>query len=685
MENRFGFKDLLTTVLLLAVLTSVWLGMKQYDRMHDTLRSIDEGLKEQTRAQARGERAMGELLGLLEDGIVVTGGSGASDEGFIPTAELPDPFRAVREAQGQPDYATGDWVIDAFSANVAKITPMISRDYYASVVQSYVLESLAGRDEETLEWAPVLARTWSTRDNMEAWQAYVDQRMAEPLTQIEVQQEAGFASLETEEEQAAYVQRRLAEGRRLVDISREDACPHAVEYTFRLRRGLAFSDGEPLTAHDVVFTYNLIMNPDFQAPVWREQLGMKMKSVQAPDDYTVVFRFRQPYFDSFDDAAGLPVLPEHFYSQFTIEEINTSTGLLMGSGPYKVGVGPEAWAPGELLSLVRNDRYWEPDGQGAFDRVIFREINNDVARLAAFRNGEIDLFSHAIPEQYLQYLSDEELVQRSQSIEAFRVNDGYGWIAWNQLKNGQPTRFADQRVRQAMTLLIDRQRIIDEHLSGYGMVPSGPFNKISSQYNQSIEPWPYDPELAAELLAQAGYIDRDGDGIIESESGEPFIFTYTFPSSTTYWQNIGLMVKDGMAQAGIVVELNPLEWSVFGEKVRSADFDAISMAWTAGIESDIHHAFHSSNIGNNNNNFPAYANPELDALIDQARVTLDVDARMALWQRCHEILHEDQPYTFLYVRKYIVLADGRYKNLQENTFGVNSRLTWFTPTADQKY
>ncbi len=691
MENRFGFKDLVLTVLLLAILASIWLAMKQFDRQHETLRSVSESIKQQNAAQARLERTIAELAEQLEAGVVLPnpsngGGPPPDASGFVDPDELPDPFAELRQIKQEPDYAPGDWVVDAFPVNVAKVTPFISRDFYGAVVQSFVVESLAVRDSDTLAWTPVLAKTWKTQDNIAAWDRYVQGRLAASLTEEEVIAEAGYAAAETDEQKQAYLQRRLAEGRLVDDIVDEPDCPPATVVTFKLRRGVTFSDGQPLSARDVVFTYNLVMHPQIDAAIYRNEYGLKFKSVQAPDDYTVVFSFKKPFFDAFFEAATFRVIPEHFYGPLTeaqVEKINAMPGLIMGSGPYKMIYGPKDWAPGKEIILERNGRYWGE--ASAIDRLIFREVTNDVARLAAFRNGDIDLFYRAVPEQYIEYLKDEELVKRSQSIEAFRPNDGYGWIAWNQKKNGEPTPFADKRVRRAMTMLIERQRIIDKALYGYGLIPSGPFNRLSPQYNPKVKPLPYDPQQARELLAEAGYIDRDNDGVVESPDGVPLIFKHTYPSSGTFWTNVSLSMKDSLAEGGVVLQPDPLEWSVFSEKVRSTDFDAISMAWGALIETDIHHAFHSSNIGNGANNFPSYVNPELDRLIDQARVTLDEDERMQVWHKVHAILNEDQPYTFLYLRKFLTFTDGRYRNVRQVLIGVNDRTNWYTPVLNQKY
>jgi len=686
MENRFSFKDLAVLVLLIAVLASIWLAMRQSDRELVLIREMSEELKQQSAVQARLERT---LASLQETGIAISQAEGPQStfdaEGFINPATLPDPFHDVRVAQAQDDYATGDRVVDSFPVNVAKITPYVSRDFYGAVVQGYVLESLAARDATTLEWSPMLASTWKQEENTEAWQAYVDERLSVPLTEAEIKAESGYEIAENESSEAAqqYLVNRLEEGRRVVDIAAEEDCPPAVTITFRMRRGVTFSDGELVTARDVEYTIDLIMNPDFDSAIYRNEYGKKFKWVKALDDYTVEFAMRQPFYDSFQEAALVSILPEHFYSQFEIEQINSMPGLLMGSGPYRVRGGPKTWAPGTEIVLERNDRYW--GALPAFDALVFREITNEVARLQSFENGDVDIFYRALPEQYEAFKNDPVMSEKSHAIETFRPIDGYGWVAWNQLKNGQTTPFSDVRVRRAMTMLIDRQRIVDETLLGYGMIPSGPFNELSQQFNEDVKPLPYDPEAAAALLAEAGYMDRDGDGIVESAEGEPLIFKHTYPSGTQFWERASLMIKDSMAEAGVVLEPDPLEWSVFSEKVRSSDFDAISMAWGASVETDIHHAFHSSNIGGGANNFAAYKNPELDALIDQARVTLDEEERMKVWHEVHRVLNEDQPYTFLYIRKFLTFTDGRFSNVKENLLGVNSRLEWYTPEANQRY
>jgi peptide/nickel transport system substrate-binding protein len=146
-----------------------------------------------------------------------------------------------------------------------------------------------------------------------------------------------------------------------------------------------------------------------------------------------------------------------------------------------------------------------------------------------------------------------------------------------------------------------------------------------------------------------------------------------------------LFIKDTLLEHGIIMQQDPQEWSIFIERVDGRAFDACALAWGGGaIEGDIRQMFHSSQIANGANNFTNYRNPELDRLIDEARRTIDEPQRMKLWQACHRILYEDQPYTFLLRRKSLRFIDKRFKNTQMVRVGMNDRTEWYVPTLQQK-
>lgn len=687
MENRFGFKDLIFTVLLIAILVSVWLSMNMFNRQYDRIVTLERKVDQQDKLEARMERTLNAIQSELNQGLVVQSTTQPADnppEGEPKQLTVPEeknPFARVREARNYANYAEGDWLVDAFGANVARITPLVSSDVYGTAIQRHVLESLADRDPDTLEWQPLLAESWTIEDNTEAWQAYVDKRQAEPLTEDEIRQEAGFPKDAGEDEQQAYIDQRMKQGRRIDDIADEPDAPHAVLVRFQLRKDVLFSDGEPMTAEDVQYTWDLTMNPDINAPRARNYLKDYLSNVEATGEYEVTFTFKQPYFEFFGIAASFDAMPKHFYSQFTAEQFNSMPGLLLGTGPYALN-DPQSWTPGKPLVLYRNERYWGV--KPAFDRLLYKEITNDVARLTDFRNGDIDRFS-AQPQQYVELIDDENILAKADPYNYERPNSGYFYVAWAQERNGQPTIFADKRVRQAMTMLIDRQRIVDNIVKGYGKIVTGPFNPLSDQYDHDIEPWPYDPQRAKALLKEAGFADRNSDGVIEDPNGNAFRFELIYPSAGERWARIALLIKDTLAQAGIIVDARGLEWSVFGEKLRSGDLDAIALGWSGGIETDVHQMFHSSNAGGGADNFVYYRNPKLDRLIEQARRTLDDDQRMKIWQQVHHTLHEDQPYTFLYTADSLIFIDKRIQNVGRTRLGLNSIYEWYVPAELQKY
>jgi len=163
--------------------------------------------------------------------------------------------------------------------------------------------------------------------------------------------------------------------------------------------------------------------------------------------------------------------------------------LLLGSGPYRLA-DPRGWTPDlGLVELERNPRYWGPV-QPSFDRLLWKVIENDAARLTTFRNGEIDLYG-ARPREYRSLLEDRSLATRTVHLEYMSPTAGYSYIGWNQLRDGKPTRFADKRVRQAMTWLTDRGRIIEEVMLGYAEPAISPFNPRSKQHDPALQPRPW--------------------------------------------------------------------------------------------------------------------------------------------------------------------------------------------------
>lgn len=647
MESRFGVKDFILFLLLAVLIGIVVLAMVQYDRQWEAIRTIRQDLKEVQNTLARGVNVSG-------GGMTMTGGSNSGLPASTNPADYPkdDPFARIRAAQAMPGYAPGDWIVEAVPGQLATITPLVSSDLYARWVHDLVLETLCTRDPVTLEFVPLLASKWEVEDRVKEYDAYVAEQKKKGRTEAEA--------------------------------GKDPNCPVPVTITFTLREGTRFSDGHPITPDDFVWTFGWIM--DERVAAARERSGFeKVKSVEKRGSNQVVFKFKEPFYDVMSQASSLYCLPKHFYSKYTPEQFNQSTGLLLGSGPYRVE-DPTGWKPGGgQVVLVRNERYWGV--QGAPDRNVLKEISNDVARQTAFRNGEIDVFE-ARPEQYHSMKRERELTERSKHFDWLSLNGGYRYVAWQELKDGKPTMFADKRVRRAMAMLIDRKRLVQEVMLGYAELASGPFSPIGVQYDKSVAPIPYDVEQGKKLLAEAGFKDTNGDGVLDTPEGKPFRFKFTYPSGSANYEKMVLAFKDAYAKAGILLDPDPLEWAVFSSKLRNKDFEAVCLGWGGGNpESDIYQMFDSSQTVVGGDNFMCYISPEFDAAVRAARREVDEKKRIPLWHKCHRILNEDQPYMFLWFTKEMYFVDGRIENVQPTPVGMTPGLhtEWFVPRDRQKW
>ena len=178
-------------------------------------------------------------------------------------------------------------------------------------------------------------------------------------------------------------------------------------------------------------------------------------------------------------------------------------------------------------------------------------------------------------------------------------------------------------------------------------------------------------QFALPLLLEAGFADRNGDGVLEDESGAPFEFELTFFQGNEDTRRMVLFLRDLYARAGVVMKPRPTEWSVMVENLQRKDFDAITLAWTSGVEVDIFQMFHSSQTLDGGDNFINHRNPELDRLIDAARAEVDEDRRMRLWREAEAVMVADQPYTFLLRRQSLVFIDGRIANVHNTALGLN--------------
>jgi peptide/nickel transport system substrate-binding protein len=451
---------------------------------------------------------------------------------------------------------------------------------------------------------------------------------------------------------------------------RWDVSPDGRRYIFHLRRGVTWHDGHAFGARDVIATLDKVFDPKTLAASTRADFA-ELEHYRAQDDWTVEFVWKRPYFLVLDALADLPIQPAHVIAALSAAQYNAAASNPLNRAP--LGTGPfrfVSWENHSQIALERNPSYW---GERAFvERLIFRIVPDANVRMQLAERGEIDLLYRLKTDQWTRAGSSG---LRTHWHRSRFYASKYNWIGWNET---QPF-FADVRVRRALTLLIDRPSIIGKLMHGLPRPTSCHFYWASSACDPAQTPLPYDPEQAARLLDSADVRDHDGDGV-RDRAGQPFRFALLLPSHATEAARIAAKIKEDLARAGIEMELETLEWSAFMQRVTDHAFDAISLLWGGDARMDPTQIWHSASRAGGSN-FISYNNAEADRLIEQARVTLDADARAALFRRFGALLHADQPYTFLFVPAELDLLHERIKGARPNLYWWQFEELWL---ADAK-
>ncbi len=422
---------------------------------------------------------------------------------------------------------------------------------------------------------------------------------------------------------------------------------------FYLRPGVKFHDGHGLTAEDVKFTYEAIVDPKNLSP--RIPDYEPVKQVLVVDPLTVRIVYKRLYSPAFT-TWGMGILPAHLLNDRVLAEEATERGQKPDDfnmrqsrfSRHPIGCGPfvfQEWKSDQHVRLKRFDAYWE--GPPNYQEYAMRIIPDSLTQEMEFYAGTVDDYS-VLPHQVARLKKDGRF--QSFSGTAF----GYTYIGYNMRR--EP--FDDIRVRRALGMAIDTQKIIDYVLYGQGEKITGPFVKQTDFYNRNIAPLPYDPQGAVALLGKAGW-QLGGDGYLQ-KNGKRLAFTLITNNGNALRKAILAIAQDAWKQIGIQVETDLLEWSVFIQKrVNQLDFDALILGWSMGIDPDLYQIWHSSQGGPFQLNFVGFSDPDADDLILKIRQTYDHERQVDYCHRLHEIIFAEQPYTFLYISRWTALLDRR--------------------------
>ena len=490
--------------------------------------------------------------------------------------------------------------------------------------------------------------------------------------------------------------------------------PDHLNYTFRLKKNITFSDGKPLTGNDVIFTFKAMMNPLVDAAQSRQAIDM-LKTVELVDGdpYTVRFILSRPYFKAIYALSDFQIMskaaadPEGLTDKYTFEECkdmstaqknpvmkkfadffnsqeaNRDPSRLIGSGPYIF----EKWDTGQWVYFKRNPNYWNKTavhGMTYPEKLIIRVIQDQSAATVAAKNKEIDLMYVTKPMDFVKELANPEQfnMKKADPFEPQFVYIGY---------NHNNVLFSDIKVRWALAYIVDRKTIIDKVQYNLAVPIQSPiYFGDKKNFNSELPPIEFNPEKAKQLLNEAGWKDSDGDGVLDKTiNGKKvdFKFTYLLNTNESRKQTI-LVIADALKKIGIIAEIQTLEWSVFLDKIKKHEFEALMGAWVlTDYPPDQYQIFHSSQSKNDGSNYGSYSNKTADSLMQAYRGEFDESKRIEINKQLQKVLYDDQAYTFLWTPKAKYVYADRFKNVRWYPTPPTAYHTpeWWVPVSQRKY
>jgi peptide/nickel transport system substrate-binding protein len=445
--------------------------------------------------------------------------------------------------------------------------------------------------------------------------------------------------------------------------------PNGLVITFKLRRGVKWHDGYPFTAADVLYTYQVTIDP--QTPTAYAGDFLKVKKAEVLNDYT----FRVTYDKPFAPALiswGTSILPKHLLADKDITKSPLSRHPI-GTGPYIF----KEWVAGQKIVLVANPAYFE--GQPYIGGYITRIIPDMATMFLEVRAQGID-YSDLSPLQYTRQTQNNLF---KNNFDKYRfLGFKYTYLGYN-LKN---QLFADKRVRQALSYAINKDEIISGVLLGLGKPATGPYKPGTWAYNGNVKIYNYNPHKARELLKEAGWQNVNSDGILEKD-GKLFVFEIVTNQGNETRQKCAEIIQRQLAEVGIKVKIRILEWAAFvNDFITKRRFDAVIMGWTIPSDPDAYDVWHSSKTAPEELNFISYKNLEADEMLERGRSTFNQRERKKYYDRFQEILAEEQPYTFLYVPDELIIINNRFRGIEPAPIGLDYNfIKWYVPKDEQKF
>ena len=409
--------------------------------------------------------------------------------------------------------------------------------------------------------------------------------------------------------------------------------PDPLTYIAHLRRGVSFHDGRPLTARDVVYTFESLLDPDFISA--RKGAYRMLASVRALDDYRVEFRLNEP-FGSFPGQLVMQIVPDG-----AGESLRT---LPVGTGPYRF----VRYAVDEEVVLSAFNGYWggPPQNSG----IVLKVIPDETMRGLELRKGTIDLAINDVSPDIAHQLERDGGLTMTQAEGV-----DYAYIGLNM----RDPALSDKRVRHAIGYAVDRQAIVTYLRRGLARPAVGVLSPIAWAFEPAVHEFTYDPARARRLLDEAGYRDPDGDGPL------PRLQLSLKTSTDEFFRLQAAVIQENLRLVGIDVDVRSYEFATFYADVLAGNIQMYTLQWVGVTDPDmLRRVYHSQQVPPNGFNRIYYRNPEVDRLIDRATTAATDEERRAYYGEVQKAVAEDAPYISLWYKTNVAVARPGVRGLR---------------------
>jgi len=402
-------------------------------------------------------------------------------------------------------------------------------------------------------------------------------------------------------------------------------------YRFELNEKATFSDGTPVRASDVLFTLQKIVDPKSEAV---QVVGafeyLDLTRTKVIDDHTIEIAFREPLASQMIRFNDINVLPEHVYSKGNFR--TDFNDRAVGSGPYVLAKRDA----GNEIVIERRKDYW--GAKPPLQTVVFKVIVDHSTAWNAIRRGDIDE-TRIASDVWLRERNNPTLTKSIDFKRFYTLS--YNFLAWN----GRHPLLGDKRVRKALAMCVPIDAVVQQLYHGTARAMTGPFTPDDYAYNPTVPAIRYDPEGATQMFASAGWKDSNGDGVLD-KGGKPFKLELMVLSGSGTTVQFAQMVQGEMKKVGVDLELTTLDPAIAIQRILSGNYQSAYLGFDLDNDPDPFNILHSSQFPPRGQNFAYYSNPEVDRLIETARHEMDRSKRKEMYWRIHEIVSDDQPYTW---------------------------------------